>query len=159
MRFRLANWGEALFNFSVPHGKQLIWIGISIVLALMILILDSRFIEASSYVAYFLGIILLVMTLFIGKEVNGAKSWIVLGGQNFQPSEFAKMATALALAKYMSRLNFSLSNGQDLLVVIFMILTPAVIVIFQNDTGSALVFAALFIVLFREGMNPLFRLS
>ena len=150
-----ANYGEEVFNFAVLHGKQLVWIGVALIVGVLVLLLDHRFLYGVSYVAYVAAIVSLILVLFIGKEVNGAQSWLIIGGQPFQPSEFAKFATALALAKYMSRLNFSLSNGQDLAVVLGMIFLPAVIVIFQNDTGSALVFGSFLIVLFREGLHPL----
>ncbi len=150
-----ANFGSEVFNFDVLHGKQLVWMGVSLVVGILVLLLDHRFLFGMAYVAYAVAIATLILVLFVGKEVNGAKSWLIIAGQPFQPSEFAKFATALAMAKYMSRLNFSLNNGQDLLVVIGMIILPALIVIFQNDTGSALVFGAFLIVLFREGLNPL----
>ncbi|MEL6593328.1 MAG: rod shape-determining protein RodA [Bacteroidota bacterium] len=150
-----ANFGSDIFNFGVLHGKQLVWMGVSLVVAMLVLLLDHRFLNSTAYLAYGASIFMLVLVLFIGKEVNGAKSWLIIGGQQFQPSEFAKLATALALAKYMSRLNFSMNNGQDLIAVLGMIIVPALIVIFQNDTGSALVFGSFLIVLFREGLHPL----
>ncbi|MEL6846654.1 MAG: rod shape-determining protein RodA, partial [Bacteroidota bacterium] len=137
-----ANFGSDIFNFGVLHGKQLVWMGVSLVVAMLVLLLDHRFLYSTAYLAYGASIFMLVLVLFIGKEVNGAKSWLIIGGQQFQPSEFAKLATALALAKYMSRLNFSMNNGQDLIAVLGMIIVPALIVIFQNDTGSALVFGS-----------------
>lgn len=150
-----ANFGTDVFNFAVLHGKQLIWMGVSLGVAMLVLLLDHRFLYSTAYVAYGAAIVTLLLVLFIGKEVNGAKSWLIIGGQQFQPSEFAKLATALTLAKYMSRLNFSMSNGQDLMAVLGIIILPALIVIFQNDTGSALVFGSFLIVLFREGLHPL----
>ncbi len=150
-----ANFGTDIFNFGVLHGKQLVWMGVSLGVAMLVLLLDHRFLYSTAYLAYGAAILTLILVLFIGKEVNGAKSWLIIGGQQFQPSEFAKLATALALAKYMSRLNFSMGNGQDLMIVLGMILLPALIVIFQNDTGSALVFGSFLIVLFREGLHPL----
>lgn len=150
-----ANFGTEIFNFDVLHGKQLVWMGVSLGVAMLVLLLDHRFLYSTAYIAYGASILMLILVLFIGKEVNGAKSWLIIGGQPFQPSEFAKLATALALAKYMSRLNFSMSNGQDLMAVLGIILLPGLIVIFQNDTGSALVFGSFLIVLFREGLHPL----
>lgn len=144
-----------IFDLAVPHGRQLIWIGVSLVIAVIILSLDYRFIEGVSYLAYGGAMLLLVLVLFVGKEVNGAKSWLIIAGQPFQPSEFAKLATAMALAKYMSGLNFSMNRGKDLAIAAAIVLFPAIIVIFQNDTGSALVFGSFMIVFFREGLNPL----
>lgn len=150
--------GDLWYDLSTIHGKQLMWIGISAVVGLVCLSLDYRFLEAISYVAYAGAVALLVLVLVVGKEVNGAKSWLIIGGQSFQPSELAKLATAMALAKYMSRLNFSLHDWRQLAVAAGIVLVPAVIVILQNDTGSALVFGAFLIVFFREGLNPLIPL-
>lgn len=146
---------DGIFDMAVTHGKQAMWIGIALVFAMVILSLDYRFIEATSYIAYGASIALLLLVLVIGKEVNGAKSWLIIGGFQFQPSEIAKLATALALAKYMSRLNFSMNNLRQVAVITLMVVTPAIIVIFQNDTGSALVFGSFLLVFFREGLNPL----
>ncbi|MEZ4826837.1 MAG: rod shape-determining protein RodA [Bacteroidia bacterium] len=145
----------SILDMSVTHGKQAMWIGIALVFAMIILSLDYRFIEATSYLAYAISIGLLLVVLVVGREINGARSWIVLGGIQFQPSEFAKLATALALSKYMSRLNFSMNNLSQLAVAGLMVIVPAVIVILQNDTGSALVFGSFLLVFFREGLNPL----
>ncbi|MEM9984863.1 MAG: rod shape-determining protein RodA, partial [Bacteroidota bacterium] len=147
--------GASPFDLSLIHGKQLIWIGISLVLGLVILSLDYQFIETTSYLVYGLSIGVLILTLIIGKEVNGAKSWLMIGSQPFQPSEFAKIATALALSRYMSKLGFTFSNLKDLLGAIGIVLLPAVVVILQNDTGSALVFFSLILVFYRHGLHPL----
>ncbi len=146
---------EEIFSLKYPHGKQLMWIGISLVAGFIVLSMDHRLIEGGAYVAYGIGVALIFLALIIGKEVNGAKSWIMIAGQQFQPSEFAKISTALALAKYMSSLNFSLSNTRHLIGALAIIFVPALIVVLQNDTGSALVFASLLIVFYREGLNPI----
>ncbi|RMG17964.1 MAG: rod shape-determining protein RodA [Bacteroidetes bacterium] len=137
------------------HGRQLMWVGISLAVGFVVLMLDIRFIEGVSYVAYGLALVLLVVVLFAGKEVNGAKSWLIIGGVQLQPSEFAKLATALALSRYMSSVNFSLSNTRQFLTAALIVLLPAAIIIGQNDTGSALVFGSFIFVFFREGLNPL----
>ncbi|MEL6673856.1 MAG: rod shape-determining protein RodA [Bacteroidota bacterium] len=147
--------GTGIFAPGTFHTKQLIWIGISLVAAWLVLLLDSRFIEAVSVLAYIVSIGLLILVLIVGKEVNGAKSWILIAGQQFQPSEFAKLATAMALAKYMSALNFSLKNPRQLAGALGIVLVPAIIVILQNDTGSALVFGSFLLVFYREGLHPL----
>ncbi|RMG71636.1 MAG: rod shape-determining protein RodA [Bacteroidetes bacterium] len=147
--------GDVWYDFSTIHGKQLIWIGLGTLIGGIILSLDHRFLEALSYVFYAAAIALLVLVLVAGKEVNGAKSWLIIAGQPFQPSEFAKLATAMALAKYMSRMGFSMYDWKQFVVAAGIVLTPASIVILQNDTGSALVFGAFLIVFFREGLNPL----
>ena len=151
-----SNGGEVgLFEMGTNHGKQFIWLGISTVVGIVILSLDNRFLESLvSYVAYILALLLLVLVLFIGKEVNGAKSWLIIAGIQIQPAEFAKVATAMALARYMSQLNFSLKNQGNALTAFAIVAIPGVIVLLQNDTGSALVFASFLIVFFREGLNP-----
>ncbi len=144
-----------LFDSQYAHGKQFLWMCISLGVALLVLVLDNRFLELSSYIAYGLAMGMLILVLFIGTEVNGAQSWLIIGGQRFQPSEFAKVATAMALARYMSSQNFSFNNLPQALVAFAIVLLPGLIVIFQNDTGSALVFGSFLIVFFREGLNPL----
>ncbi|MEM7369094.1 MAG: rod shape-determining protein RodA [Bacteroidota bacterium] len=147
--------GAEMLDFGTIHGKQLMWIGISLVAGILVMMLDYRFLEFISYIAYGGAMVLLILTIFIGKEVNGAQSWLIIGGQPFQPSEFAKMATALALAKFMSRLNFSMSDPRQMAIAAAMVILPALIVIKQNDTGSALVFGSFILVFFREGLNPI----
>jgi rod shape determining protein RodA len=144
-----------LFDSHYAHGKQFIWIGVSVFVALIVLVLDNRFLEGSSYIAYGVAMTMLVLVLFLGTEVNGAKSWLIIAGQRFQPSEFAKVATAMALARYMSTQNFSFHNPSQAIVAFAIILFPGLIVILQNDTGSALVFGSFIIVFFREGLNPI----
>ncbi len=144
-----------LFNFDTLHGKQILWVSVAMVMGALILILDYRFFETSAYVIYGVAMGLLILVLFIGKEVNGAKAWIVIGGQQFQPAEFAKLATALALAKFMSRQGYSSHDPGQLLTAVGMILFPILVVILQNDTGSALVFFSFTLVLYREGLSPI----
>ena len=136
------------------HGRQLVWMGVSLAVGILLLSLDHRFLEATSYVVYGAAMAMLILTLVVGKEVNGAKSWLMIAGQPFQPSEFAKVATAMALARYMSRLGFLMSKLPDLLGAAAIVLLPALIVILQNDTGSALVFGSLLVVFYREGLHP-----
>lgn len=140
------------------HGRQLIWLGMALIAIVITAFLDYRLVINSSYILYGVSIFLLLLTLIIGKEVNGARSWLYIGGQSFQPSEFAKFATTLALARYISNLQFSMRRSRNILTALVIILVPALITILQNDTGSALVFSALFLVLFREGVSPLFPL-
>lgn len=141
------------------HGKQLIWIVISLVVAIIILSLDNRFLEAISYIFYGFSILLLISVFIIGRKVNGATSWLAFGGVSLQPSEIAKVAVGMALAKYMNSLNFSLENKRNLAISAGIVLLPALITLLQNDTGSALVFGSLIIVFYREGLTPLIPLS
>ena len=137
------------------HGKQLIWLGMALATIVLTAFLDYRLVINSSYFLYGISIFLLLLTLILGREVNGARSWLYIGNQSFQPSEFAKFATAMALAKYISSLQFSMKRIRNILTSILIIVFPALIVILQNDTGSALVFGSFFLVLFREGVSPL----
>ncbi|MCI4667683.1 MAG: rod shape-determining protein RodA [Bacteroidia bacterium] len=151
--------GEAdIFDFDKAHGKQLVWIGISLVVGIVILAIDYRIFSTLAYVFYGASILLLIFTIFAGKEINGAKAWLEIGGQRLQPAEFAKIATALALARFMSRQGFSMSNLSQVGIALGFVLLPAIIVILQNDTGSALVFGSFVFVFFRKGMSPVLPL-
>lgn len=142
------------FELSSKYGMQLIWIGISTIVAIVILLIDDIYYHQLAYPAYVLMFIVLVMTLFIGKEVNGAKSWLVLGPVSVQPAEFMKVATALALARFASEYDFSLSKIKGLVGVGLILLLPMAVILIQNDMGSALVYCSFFLMLFREGLNP-----
>lgn len=145
---------KGIFDLSLNSGKQLIWIGTSILLIIVIMTVDFRFYDSFSYIIYGVVVFLLVFVLFAGTKVAGSTSWFSIGGFRVQPSEFAKFATALALAKYMSKVNYKLSKFNDLFVTACIILVPPVMIIVQGDTGTALVFGAFVIVLYREGLNP-----
>lgn len=145
-----------ILNFNVRHGSQLIWIGLAFVIALVVLLIDSKLYNNLAYIIYFATILLLIATIFLAPEIKGSRSWLKIGSISIQPAEIAKYATALALAKFMSSYNFILGTMRNMLVVGLIILTPMLIIIMQQETGSALVFAAFFIVLYREGMNGIF---
>lgn len=145
---------KGIFDLSLNSGKQLVWIGTSILLIIVIMTVDFRFYDSFSYIIYGVVVFLLVFVLFAGTKVAGSTSWFSIGGFRVQPSEFAKFATALALAKYMSKVNYKLSKFNDLFVTACIILVPPVMIIVQGDTGTALVFGAFVIVLYREGLNP-----
>jgi rod shape determining protein RodA len=144
---------SSILDFSQRYGKQLIWIFAAIVIALIIIIIDAGFFIAFAYVIYVLSILLLLGVLVFGTEISGSKSWFQLGSIAIQPAEFAKFATCLVLAKYLSTFNVSLSKFKTKLIASFIILLPASLVLLQNDTGSALVYSALILVLFREGLT------
>ena len=148
-----------IFDLQYSFGKQAVWIGFACVLALFILMLDSKFIEFISYPVYVLSILSILLVLFFGREVNGAKSWFEIGSFRIQPVEFAKIGTAMALSKYMSKLNFNIDNLQQRLICIAMILIPAAIVLLQNDTGSALVFFSFIFILYREGLPSFYLIA
>jgi rod shape determining protein RodA len=141
------------FSFASRYGSQLIWIGVCVVASVVIMLIDDIYYHIASYPLYVFMVLMLIATLLVGTEVNGAKSWIRFGGFQVQPVEFAKFATALAMAKLISSYSFSLANMRSLLSVAAVIGIPGIIIILQNDTGSAIVFAAFVLVLFREGLN------
>lgn len=143
----------AIFDFDYVHGKQLVWIGAAVLLAAVILLTEPRFFSNGAYPIYVAVLVLLVLTLFIAVTSHGGKSWIDLGPFRLQPSEFAKFATALALAKYMSAIDVEWSKTRTKVVSIAIIAIPAALVFLQHDTGSALVFMAFVLPLFREGLS------
>jgi rod shape determining protein RodA len=146
-----------IFN-ETNFGKQVIWLGVTLVLFFLIMIIDVRFFINISYVFYIITILLLIVTIVIGKEVSGAKSWLVFGGFSLQPSELAKVGTALAIARFMDRHEFSIDKLKDRFRVFIIIGIPMVLVVLQNDIGSALVFLSFVLVLYREGLPPYFLL-
>ncbi len=145
---------DALFDFSQRYGKQLIWIGLAMLIGLVILILDPRLIPPLSYLIYFTIMISLIGVLIFGTEVNGSKSWYQFGGFAIQPAEFAKGATALALARYMSNINFELRSRRSLLTLAGIIGLPFGLIMLQPDFGSAVVLFAFMLTLYRFGMWP-----
>ena len=143
----------SIFDLSQVYGKQLIWIGAALLVGFVILLIDAKFFNAFSLWIYIIVLVSLFMVLVYGKATKGATSWIDLGGGvKFQPSEFAKMATALALAGYLGRLDTDLQKRKNQVVAITLILIPMALVLLQNDTGSAIVFVSFILVLYREGL-------
>jgi len=142
-----------IFDFNELFGKQLLWIGLALFLALIICSIEVKFYERFSSIVYVISILSLIGLFIAGKEINGAKSWYSLGSMTLQPSEFAKAATALAVAKFLSGINISLKNTRDLLITGLIIALPALIIIPQPDPGSALVYGAFFFALHREGLS------
>jgi len=142
-----------IFDFTQRYGKQFIWIIAALVLAVLVLSVDSRFFSFFSWFAYGFMILLLFLVLVFGTEVNGAKSWFEIGGFTLQPTEFAKFATALALAGFLSGGRHDLTRPGAIIKAIALIMLPVVLIAMQPDMGSALVFLSLFLVLFREGMS------
>lgn len=143
-----------IFDFSQRYGKQFVWMIASIMIAFIILIIDSRFYFFFSWFIYAFAIILLLMVLVFGKVVYGARSWFELGGLGIQPSEFAKFATALALASYLNTKRQELQKIRVLVPALAIIFLPAILIALQPDMGSTVVFFAFFLVLFREGLSP-----
>ena len=142
----------SIFDLSQVYGKQLIWIGASLLIGFIILLIDAKFFNAFSLWIYFFFLASLFVVLVYGKATKGATSWIDLGaGVKFQPSEFAKMGTALALAGYLGRLDVDLQKRKNQIVAALLVLAPMALVLLQNDTGSAIVFVSFIFVLYREG--------
>ena len=140
------------FDLSQPFGKQLIFIFLTFGLIILLLAIDAKFYERFSSVIYIISMLSLVGLFLFGKTVNGATSWYAIGGMTIQPSEFAKTATALAVAKYISDLNTNINSFKDQIRTFVIIIIPAILVLLQNDTGSTIVYAAFFFVLYREGL-------
>ena len=154
----LSDTSLSIFDTSTLYGKQLLFIGISFLGILAILFVDSNFFEKFSGVFYVVGLVLLIGLFPFGKVIGGAKSWFDLGFMNLQPSEFVKVAAALALAKYLGDIQTDIKNRKHQFYAILVILIPVLLVLPQPDPGSALVFFALFFVLFREGL-PIYYLG
>lgn len=146
----------SMLDFSEFSGKQFCWIGLSSLLGVVILLVDNWFFDTYAYPIYAGILLLLLVTIFIAPDVKGSHSWIVLGPVSLQPAEFAKFATALALAKLFSSYNFSLNaKFSNYLKAAAIIMAPILLIICQKETGSALVFTSLIFVLYREGMSGL----
>src|SRR5438105_2315216 len=150
--------GESIFqpvlSQSKDYGKQALWAGICAVLAIFILLTDSKFFTATANLLYGFGIVLCLAALFVGAEVKGSKSWLVLGGFRLQPSELSKVFTCLALSKYISRQDTDFSKTSSQFIGGVIALLPGIITIAQNETGLALVYFSFFLVMYREGLPP-----
>lgn len=142
-----------IFDISQKYGKQMLFICGAILIALIVLILDASFFTAFPFLIYFLSILSLVGVIFFGTEISGSKSWFRIGEFGIQPAEFAKFATSLALAKYLSGINIRIKNIKTQLIAFAIILFPSTLIILQKEAGTALVFAAFVFVLFREGFS------
>lgn len=150
--------GETAFNLATAHGKQLFSATICLVVIVAVLAIDHRFWPALSYWIYAATIVACVAALLFAPETKGARSWFDLGVFKFQPAEFAKFATALALARYLTTQNVSLKNLRQRLIAFGIMLLPAAIIIMQNDKGSAIIFAGFLFVLYRDGLPVTFLL-
>lgn len=148
------DYGDRDFlDFGTRSGMQFLWILTSFGLGFVLLMLEDRLYDMFSYIIYIGLILLLVVTIFIGSDIKGSNSWIKLGPVSLQPAEFAKFATALVLAKYMNSYSFNINKGKCVCALAAFILVPMLLIILQRETGSALVYLAFFLVLYREGMS------
>lgn len=144
------------FDTSQPYGKQLVFIILTFVLVILVLALDVKFYERFASVFYIVSLISLAGLFIFGKNVNGATAWYSIGGMTLQPSEFAKFATSLAVAKYMSDLQTNMKTFKDQLKTVGIIVVPAMLILLQNDAGSTVVYAAFFFVFYREGLQQIY---
>ena len=144
---------RSILDFSQSYGKQMLWIISALLLGLFIIVIDSKFYTTFAFVFYGLNMLLLVVVLFVGKEIAGSKSWLGIGEFGIQPSEFAKIATAMALAKLLGESNRNITQKHTRLMAYGLIGAPIMFILLQNDTGSAIVFLIFLFVFYREGMN------
>ena len=141
-----------IFSLDTRSGMQIVWIGTSVCLGFVLLMLDDRFYDTFAYVIFGALLLLLFATIFNPHQIKGSRSWLVLGPLRLQPAEFAKFATALALAKFMSTYGYNIHRWKHFVATLAIILTPMLFIILQRETGSALVYLAFFLVFYREGM-------
>ncbi|MCL2097468.1 MAG: rod shape-determining protein RodA [Bacteroidales bacterium] len=142
-----------IFDISQRYGMQLIWIISSIFLTITVLLINHKFFSVLAYIIYGSIILLLMLVLVAGVEVNGSRSWFAIGQVRLQPAELAKVAASLALARFMCQYNFNLKKLQNILMIGVIILLPMALILLQSDTGSALVFVSLLLMLYREGLS------
>ncbi len=147
---------EGLMGFTSNYGKQMIWIAIASVAGFVILLIDSDIYVTFSYLVYGIVVCLLIGVLFFGVKTAGARSWFELGGLRIQPAEFAKFSVALALAYFLSRRWVDISQWKNKLIVTFLVGVPMGLIVLQGDTGSALIYLSFGLVLFREGLSPIY---
>lgn len=146
-------YGETdIFSLGTRSGMQIVWIGTSLVLGFVLLMLDDRFYDTFAYVIYAMLLLLLFVTIFNPHEIKGSRSWLVLGPLRLQPAEFAKFATALAVAKLMSTYGFAMSQWKHFATAAGVVLLPMLFIVGQRETGSALVYLSFFLMFYREGM-------
>ncbi len=143
---------KSIFDFSINSGKQLVWIGTAIAIIIVIMAADYRLYENLSIILYLFFVGLLIVTPFLGKEVNGQILSVGFGDFRIQPGEFAKFATALALAKFMERPTFDLSKTKYQLQAFVVLLLPVALILLQPDTGTAMVYFSMLVMFYREGL-------
>ena len=141
-----------IFSLSTRSGMQIVWIGTSIVLGMVILLLDDRFYDTFAFIIYGLLLLLLFATIFNPHTIKGSRSWLVMGPLRLQPAEFSKFATALALSKLMSTYGYNINQWKHFGATLLIILLPMLCIVLQHETGSALVYLAFFLMFYREGM-------
>jgi len=146
------------FDFSQPYGKQLVFIMFSLALIILVFSLEAKFYKRFASIIYLVSILSLIGLFIFGKTVSGATSWYAIGGITIQPSEFAKVATVLAVAKYISDIQTNIKTIKDQLKTVLIISIPALLILLQNDAGSTIVYASFFFVFYREGIPQIYLL-
>ncbi|MCD8528609.1 MAG: rod shape-determining protein RodA [Chitinophagales bacterium] len=144
---------SSFFNFSSSHGRQFIWLLVSLLVGTFIVVIDYKFYTSFAYIIYGVVILVLASVLVFGVEINGSKSWFAIGSFQFQPAELAKFATCLALAKTLSNPNINLVKTDGQFKAFTILVIPIFFILLQGDVGSAVVFSSLIFVLHREGLN------
>ena len=150
---------SSILDFANRSGKQLIWIILAFCLGAVIMMIDSRTFDTYAPVIYIGMLGILLLTIFVAPDVKGSRSWILLGPVSIQPAEFGKFATALMLGWLFNTYNFVLTKPKNFLKAVIIILLPFILIIMQKETGSALVYLSLVIVLYREGMSGLVMIA
>ena len=144
----------AFLDIRTPVGAQSVWVVLSLFTFIVLMVIDWYFWNSPAYPVYATAITLLVLVLIFGKEINGAKAWFSLGAASFQPSKWAKFATALALASYLNFYKKPLKNNTNFILAQAIFLIPVLLIMLQPDLGSALVYFSFYKLLYRRGMNP-----
>jgi rod shape determining protein RodA len=150
---------RGIFNLSQQYGKQFVWICAAILLAISLFLIDEKFFFFFSYPIYALSVISLILVLVFGTEIHGSKSWFVFGNLTIQPSEFAKIATGLALARFLSSYNFRIDRLKNIIVIFLIVMIPAILTALQPDMGTALIFLSFILVVYREGFSEILLLT
>ena len=147
---------QSFISFKKEYSKQFFFFAISIVIAIFILLTDSKFFTATANLSYAIGILLILATFVIGKEVGGSKSWIPLGVMNIQPVELCKIFTSLAVAKYLSSTDTAFQKSKSQLIAAAIAFAPAILSILQKEPGAAIVYLSFAIAFYREGLPSLY---
>lgn len=142
-----------LLSFATRPGKQLVWILCAIAIGVLVLSITKDFYSTYSYIIYLALLALLVITIFVAEDTKGSHSWLKMGPVSIQPAEFAKFGTALALARFIDRYEFNIDRLKDILSAVAIFMVPMILIVLQSETGSALVYLAFLLVLYREGMT------
>jgi len=145
----------SIFALSQQYGKQFIWICAALLLAVSLFLIDEKFFFFFSFPIYTLSIISLILVLILGTEIHGSKSWFVIRNFTLQPSEFAKITTALALAKFLSSYNFKIERFRNLVIIFLIVFIPVGLIALQPDMGTALIFVSFLLVIYREGFSEI----